>query len=519
MTAHPQGAITAMSLSPRKVGIIWAGTDDGNIQVTMDGGAKWSNVTPPQIKPWTRIFNIEAGHFDDRTAYAAANTLRINDMNPHLWRTHDGGKSWTEIDEGIAPGAVANSIREDPRKQGLLYASTDTQVWVSYDDGDHWQSLKLDMPAISVRDLLVKDDSSCLCSDLIAATHGRGFWILDDITPLRQHAAVQAASALYLLKPATAVRVRGATNDPTPWPPELPAGENPPVGAIIDYYVSAPLQGALTLEIVNAAGKVVRTYSSTDRVLDPDPARDPEAYNRVCQKNPKAPDCNLPMYWAAPTVALSTQPGMHRAVWDLRYNPVANERDDLAEDESGNGAVPHRTFPAMDAPWAPPGAYTVRLTASGKRLEQPLTLRLDPRVKTPAAGLTLLASLSTEMYDDAVATRAAYTRARALRARLESASATGAEALKAKVDSIAPEEHAEDGGARARRAREESAAPPTLRSSGNELMAAAMAMQGADNSPTANQIAACARARARYRAVVARWSALEKTVHASLGTD
>ena len=519
VTAHPQGAITAMSLSPRKVGIIWAGTDDGNIQVTMDGGAKWSNVTPPQIKPWTRIFNIEAGHFDDRTAYAAANTLRIDDMNPHLWRTHDGGKSWTEIDEGIAPGAVANSIREDPRKQGLLYASTDTQVWVSYDDGDHWQSLKLDMPAISVRDLLVKDDSSCLCSDLIAATHGRGFWILDDITPLRQHAAVQAASALYLLKPATAVRVRGATNDPTPWPPELPAGENPPVGAIIDYYVGAPLQGALTLEIVNAAGKVVRTYSSTDRVLDPDPARDPEAYNRVCQKNPKAPDCNLPMYWAAPTVALSTQPGMHRAVWDLRYNPVANERDDLAEDESGNGAVPHRTFPAMDAPWAPPGAYTVRLTASGKRLEQPLTLRLDPRVKTPAAGLTLLASLSTEMYDDAVATRAAYTRARALRARLESASATGAEALKAKVDSIAPEEHAEDGGARARRAREESAAPPTLRSAGNELMAAAMAMQGADNSPTANQIAACARARARYRAVIARWSALEKTVHASLGTD
>ena len=519
VVAHPQGAITAMSLSPRKVGIIWAGSDDGNIQVTIDGGAKWSNVTPSQIKPWTRIFNIEAGHFDDRTAYAAANTLRIDDMNPHLWRTHDGGKSWTEIDEGIAPGAVANSIREDPRKAGLLYASTDTQVWVSYDDGDHWQSLKLDMPAISVRDLLVKDDSSCLCSDLIAATHGRGFWILDDITPLRQHAAVQAASALYLLKPTTAVRVRGATNDPTPWPPELPAGENPPVGAIIDYYVGATPQGALTLEIVNAAGKVVRTYSSTDRVLDPDPARDPEAYNRVCQKNPKAPDCNLPMYWAAPTVALSAQPGMHRAVWDLRFNPVADERNDLAEDESGNGAVPHRTFPAMDAPWAPPGAYTVRLTASGKRLEQPLTLRLDPRVKTPAVGLSQLASLSTEMYDDAVAARAAYTRARALRARLESASATGAEALKARVDSIAPEVHAEDGGARARRAREESAAPPTLRSAGNELMAAAMSMQGADNSPTANQIAACARARARYRAVIARWSTLEKTARASVGTD
>ncbi len=175
---------------------IWAGTDDGNIQVTTDGGAKWTNVTPPQIKPWTRIFNIDAGHFDTQTAYAAANTMRIDDMNPHFWRTHDGGKTWTEINNGIAPGAVTNSIREDPRKKGLLYAATDTQVWVSFDDGDHWQSLRLDMPAISVRDLQVKDDSTCLCSDLIAGTHGRGFWILDDVTPLRQ--AAEAAQWLRL---------------------------------------------------------------------------------------------------------------------------------------------------------------------------------------------------------------------------------------------------------------------------------------------------------------------------------
>ncbi|HSU92199.1 MAG TPA: hypothetical protein VLI43_00720, partial [Gemmatimonadaceae bacterium] len=186
---QPQGSITALSPSTRSIGVLWVGTDDGTIQTTANGGATWTNVTPPQIKPWTRIFNIEAGHFDDRTAYAAANTLRIDDLSPHLWRTHDGGKSWTEIDTGIAPGAVTNAIREDPRVKGLLYAATDAQVWVSYDDGDHWQSLKLDMPAISVRDLEVKDDSTCLCSDLVAATHGRGFWILDNITPLRQHAA------------------------------------------------------------------------------------------------------------------------------------------------------------------------------------------------------------------------------------------------------------------------------------------------------------------------------------------
>ena len=143
---------------------------------------------------------MDAGHFDTLTAYAAANTLRVDDMNPHFWRTHDGGKTWTEINNGIAPGAVANSIREDPRKKGLLYAATDTQVWVSFDDGDHWSSLRLNMPAMSVRDIQVKDDDSCLCADLVAGTHGRGFWILDDVTPLRQQAELQAANGRVSLQ-------------------------------------------------------------------------------------------------------------------------------------------------------------------------------------------------------------------------------------------------------------------------------------------------------------------------------
>lgn len=516
VTPRPQGAITALSPSPRSLGILWAGTDDGTIQMTANGGATWSNVTPPQIKPWTRIFNIEAGHFDNRTAYAAANTLRLDDMNPHLWRTHDGGKSWTEIVNGIAPGAVTNSIREDPRKPGLLYAASDAQVWVSYDDGDHWQSLKLDMPAISVRDLLVKDDSACLCSDLIAATHGRGFWILDDITPLRQRAAVQSAPDLYLLKPAIAVRVRGATNDPTPWPPELPAGENPLAGATIDYYIGAPVTGPLTLEIVNATGRIVRRYSSTDRILDPDPARDPDAYNLVCQKDQKAPDCNLPLYWAAPSLALSARPGMHRATWDLRYDPIEDERDDLGEDESGNGAVPHRTMPAMDAPWAPPGSYTVRLSAGGKTLEQPLVLRMDPRVKTPPAGLAQLSALSKEMYENAVNVRLAYVLARALDTRLASASDARARAFREELDSLAPDEHEAEIRAPRKRGRTDADEKETLKSVGDDLMRAAMAMQGADITPTANQVAACARARAKYHDVIARWTALAQSVHATL---
>ena len=216
VTPGPTGTITALSPSAKDVNVLWAGTDDGHIQVTMDGGARWTNVTPPEIKAWTRIFNIEAGHFDTRTAYAAANTMRIDDANPHFWRTRDGGKTWTEINNGIAPGAAANSIREDPRQKGLLYAATDAQVWVSFDEGDAWQSLRLDMPAISVRDLQVKDDSACLCSDLVAGTHGRGYWILDDVTPLRQAAALRAAESAgtaYLVKPA---RFSITTSRPTP---------------------------------------------------------------------------------------------------------------------------------------------------------------------------------------------------------------------------------------------------------------------------------------------------------------
>src|SRR5262249_19573277 len=211
VTSMATGSITARSPSPKSVGILWAGTDDGNIQVTTNGGTSWTNVTPPEIKAWTRIFNIEAGHFDTLTAYAAANTMRIDDRNPHFWRTHDGGKTWKAINNGIAPGWVSNSIREDPKQKGLLYASTDTQVWVSFDEGEHWHPRRSNRPATSVRDLEVKDDASCLCSDLIAGTHGRGYWILDDVTPLRAAAAIRQAAAAggaYLVKPAPAVRVR-----------------------------------------------------------------------------------------------------------------------------------------------------------------------------------------------------------------------------------------------------------------------------------------------------------------------
>ena len=508
VTGAPLGTITAFSPSPKNMQVLWVGTDDGNIQTTSDGGAKWTNVTPAQIKPWTRIFNIEAGHFNASTAYAAANTMRVDDQNPHLWRTHDGGRTWVEINTGIALGATTNTIREDPRVSGLLYAGTDTQVWVSYDDGDHWQSLRLNMPAISVRDLELKDDASCLCSDLIAGTHGRGFWILDDVTPLRESNAVRAAASArspYLVKPATAVRVRFATNEPTPWPPELPAGENPPPGGIIDYYLGATASH-VTLDVRDKAGKIVRSYSSNDKAPSPDAGLDPVAYNTVCQQTPSAPHCAFPLYWAAPTMTLSTQAGMHRFSWDLHYDPIVV--DGVSPGEPETGAVPHRTYPSINAPWAPPGMYSVHLTVDGNSDVKPLTLRLDPRVKTPVAALAQVATLSQEMYDGAVAAHAAQVQARALSDRL-----IGNAALKAQIDSLAP---AAARGGRGDRvgggggfgAGAAAAGPPTLESASSAMLAAAMPMQEADVAPTARQIDAVAKARAQYKAVMARWRIL-----------
>jgi photosystem II stability/assembly factor-like uncharacterized protein len=521
VTPAPAGSITALSPSPVDVNLLWAGTDDGNIQVMTGATHKWTNVTPPAIRPWTRIFNIEAGHFSALTAYAAANTMRIDDPNPHFWRTHDGGKTWTEINTGLAPGAVANSIREDPRQKGLLYAATETQVWVSFDDGDHWQSLRLDMPAVSVRDISVKDDATCMCADLIAGTHGRGFWILDDVTPLRQAAALRAAEsarAAYLVKPVTAVRVRFGMNAPTPWPPEVPAGENPPPGAILDYYLASDAAGPVTLEILDTAGRVVRTYSSTDPVPAVHPALDPVAYNKLCQETPNAPDCGLPLYWPAPPMVISTRAGMHRVWWDMRYDPIGDGGG--GRGGGGGAAVPHRTYPSVNAPWAPPGSYTVRLTVDGKSYTQPIALRLDPRVTTSPVGLASLASLTREMYDGARAARATYTQARALVTQLEALSGDDVVKFKAAIEALAPAAAAGGagggrgggaGGGRGGGGRGGAGgapAAPTLQSVSTEMFAAAMAMQGAEVAPTAREVAACATARTQSAAVMARWTKL-----------
>jgi photosystem II stability/assembly factor-like uncharacterized protein len=519
VTPGPAGSITAVSPSPRSLNVIWAGTDDGVIQVTMNGGRTWTNVTPAAVKPWARVFNMDAGHFDTLTAYAAVNTMRLDDIRPHFFRTHDGGRNWTEINTGIDSGAVANSIREDPRVKGLLYAATDIQAWVSYDDGDHWESLKFDMPPISIRDIQVKDDSTCLCADLVAGTHGRGFWILDNITPLRQAAAARAAMSAnraFLYKPLNAIRIRANTNDPTPWPPETPAGENPMAGAGIDYYLPADASSPVLLEILDPSGRVVRHITSADTARNPHPALDPQAYNEICKNNPGAPDCGLPLYWPAPPVTLSAKAGTHRYFWDLHYDPIG----EYAGFGIGGGATPHRQFPGINAPWAAPGNYTVRLTANGVSLTQPIALRLDPRVHLPVATATTLTTMTRNMYRTAQDAHNAYEKARALSAKLDGNSNRDAITLKARIDSLAPAGAAGGGGRGGRgfggRGGGGAAPPANLATISNALVAAISAMQTADMVPTAARLDAARKARADAASLMQRWTAYSTTMLSSL---
>ena len=392
----------------------------------------------------------------------------------------------------------------------MLYAGTDTQVWVSFDDGDHWQSLRHNMPAISVRDLQIKDDAKCRCADLISGTHGRGFWILDNVTPLRQAAAAKAALAKsepYLFKPGPAVRVRFGVNEPTPWPPELPAGESAPPGALVDYYLAKDAGGPVRLEIVDAGGKVVRTYSSTEPVFDPDPGKDMAAYDEVCKKTPTAAYCGLPLYWPAPQFSVSTKAGMHRFSWDLKFDPVSAADLVPAGDEEATGAVPGRTYPTYNVPWVPPGNYTVRLTVDGLTKTQPIVVRLDPRVRIAPEALATLNTLSTGLYWEAVAAHRAFNEAKALAATLDARSGAAVESIKGELEALAPSGLQRN--VRLLLRRGGGPATPSLEAVSNALQAAAMAMQAAEVAPTAAQLAAATAARTQARRVMAQWAAVK----------
>jgi len=364
-TMPRRGVIYTIAPSNKNIGTIWAGTDDGLIQVTNDGGKTWKNITPPEITSWNKISMIDAGHTDDLTAYVAVNKIRLDDMNPYIYKTHDGGKTWKKMVDGLPAGPV-NTVREDPYCRGLLFAGTETAVYVSFNDGENWQPLRLNMPATSVRDLVIKDN------DLVVGTHGRSFWILDGISALRDIAKnPPAATTLYA--PGLAYRVRWNMNTDTPLPQEEPAGENPPDGAVIDYYLDHDVSSAVQLEILDAYGKTIRVASSTDKPYE-------------------VPPVNIPLYWIRPQQLLQVTQGAHRWVWDLHTQPLNIPASyDIA-------AIYGQTAPNPTSPWVLPGNYTVRLTVEGKTFTRPLTVKMDPRVKTPAAELQKQYRLSNTCY-------------------------------------------------------------------------------------------------------------------------
>jgi photosystem II stability/assembly factor-like uncharacterized protein len=344
-----RGVIYTIGPSYVRKGQIWTGTDDGEIQLTQDEGKTWRNVTPPEITAWSKVTHIEASHSDAGTAYAAVDRHRLDDSSAYLYRTRNFGKNWELVSNGIPEGYFLNCVREDPVRKGLLYACTEKGVFVSFDDGDHWQPLQLNLPTTSVRDLVIHGD------DLVIATHGRSFWILDDVARLRQITSEIVPSSSWLFQPATAYRVRPGADQGTPVPLDEPHADNPPDGAIVDYYLKDTQSAPVQLEILDSAGALVRRYASDD----------------VLPKT-KAEEMQFPIYWVHDAEPISAMAGAHRFVWDLHYAFPADV---------------HTSFYGPKPPLALPGRYTVKFTVNGQSHSRPLVLKMDPRVKTSQVDL------------------------------------------------------------------------------------------------------------------------------------
>ncbi len=397
-----RGVIYALAPSFKLVGTLWAGTDDGQLWITRDGGKNWSDITPKELTSWSKVTQISASHYDEQTAYASVSRFRINDVHPYIYRTHDGGKTWQQITSGLPDFGPVDTVREDPVRKGLLFAGTENAVWVSFDDGDHWQSLQLNLPHTSMRDLWIHDN------DLIVATHGRAFWILDDIAPLRE-AARNIADSVHLFTPALAYRIERDTNTDTPLPPDEPAAANPPDGAIVDYYLPAAAN-SVAIEILDAQGHVVRRVSNTDK---------PEITEEELKKQ------LIPLYWVRQPYALATAVGMHRFVWDLHYTAPDSTRH-----EYPIAAIPHNTPHYPLGPTAMPGNFTVRLAVDGKTSSAPLTVKMDPRVKTPAAGLEKKFQAETRMAAVMTDSTLAVLQGRSIQAQIEKLRAEAGASIK-----------------------------------------------------------------------------------------
>src|SRR3989475_174563 len=425
-TSLPRCAcIWSIAASTVRPGVIWIGVINGIVQVSRNHGVTWNDVTIPDIGVGVRVTPtwVEASPFDAGTAYIAFNLEYRGDVAPHLYRTRDYGKTWRKIVVGLPAtspsGAAVRVVRADPKRRGLLFAGTESAVYVSFDDGDHWQSLMLNLPTTMVDDIAIHDN------DLIVGTYGRGIWVLDDFAVLRQLSAAVATEpgGAHLFKPSDAVRVRRNVMYNTPFPREVPQAPNPPDGAIIYYSLGAKPSSDITIEVLDARGSVVRHMSS--------------APSRAVRETARPP---MESFWLAPPRALSTNVGLNRANWDLRYDPPLAFAHSF--EFNGNPGV---TPMAPEGPLALPGLYTIRLTVDGNHYAQTLTVRVDPRSRVSARTLASQHALLMRLYSGLDATWADFKPVADLRSAVtklaagDTASAVGkaAKALAAKLDSIA----------------------------------------------------------------------------------
>lgn len=372
---------------------IWVGSDTGLIHLTMDGGTTWKDVTPPGLSAWSKISLIEASRFDAGTAYAAVDRHRLDDMKPYLYRTRDYGKTWALIVQGIPADSFLRAVREDPKQPNLLYAGTELGIYVSFDAGDRWQPLQLNLPVTSIRDMQVHGN------DLVVATNGRAFWVLDDMTPLRQIAAAEKADSAWLYKPQKTYRIDNDGFPGTPLPPEEPTAKNPPSGAILDYVLKSPAK-AVTLTITDSDGKVVRHFSSAQPV-PPMPKMVPVAER-----------------WFPASQRLETTPGMHRFLWDLAWGSSSLGGGGL--DSAGDAA------PRQHGPRVVPGTYEVKLTVDGQSYTQPLIVAMDPRCTATKAILERQQSLGLTMYRDSLKSRQALAEIQSVQKELNELSPSAA---------------------------------------------------------------------------------------------
>ena len=451
-----QGVIYAIAPSRMIDHDIWAGTDDGQIWRTHDEGAHWTNVTPSALTSWSKVGIIDASHFDGETAYAAIDRHRLDDFKPYIYRTHDGGKSWQLIANGISDVAAVNVVREDTVRRGMLYAGTERGMYVSIDDGDHWQPLQLNLPVTSVRDIDVHGD------DVVIATHGRAFWVLDNVTPLRQ----DVPAGDFLFAPAVTVRERPAGFTGSPMPKDEPMAPNPPFGAYIDYAIRSASAQPVTIEILDAADALIRRYSSADVP----PAMD-------LKKLGTAPE------WFTSPSTVSSAAGMHRFVWPLHYPAPAG----LTGRRGGGGGA------FADGVWAPPGNYKVVLTVNGRKFTQPLTVVPDPRLNLPANAYTEQFALARDVEQERASLAAALGEAGTLVKRKDVP-----DALRMKVTEVSGVIEGE-----------EFTAPPPAESSlrfiNQQLSKLANALDSADAAPTTDARASWARLKPLADAGLAAW--------------